>query len=354
MDARAMWPDRVTGRIRRSALGLLVALMFAGACIEGELGKSSVETKFGTMLTLTADHPVVTRSLDYMAEPGAKPVLGVDGHIQVVGVGEPFFHPDVWLSILNLETGDSVDHSDGIGSASVDGGSHHAPCDGKPVLDAGELRDLPVPPCRARWTVIARWLDAEPGVEIPLELNASMLAHATELYPEGDPFTLDALAVTDAGIPLPIDGPAVTRRTYRGSTTFTSTSGRETHRYLLRVPAALVDDAGSGLRLGRIFVGIGLKERSQPMSMRTELTIDDEVVASATAPISMERDWLARCAPGSACELPIMVTFEPKSSSEVATMSPDGVVAFDWTTEARLEDFGEGATMPAELELIER
>jgi hypothetical protein len=349
-----MRPDRATGRIRGSALGLLVALLVVGACIEGELGRSSVVTEFGTTLTLTADHPVVTRSLDYVAEPGPKPVMGVDGYIEVVGVGDKPFHPDVWLSILNLETRDSADRRDGIGSASVDGGGHYAPCDGKPALDDGEQRALPAPPCQARWTVIARWLDAEPGVEIPLELNARMRAHATELYPESDPFALDTLAITDAGIPLPIDGPAVTRRAEHGSTTFTSTSDRETHRYLLRVPAALVDGAGSGLRLGRIFVGIGLNERSQPMSMRTELTIDDEVVASATAPISMERDWLARCAPGSACELPIMVTFEPKSSSEVATMSPDGVVAFDWTIEARLEDFGEGATMPAELELIER
>jgi hypothetical protein len=90
------------------------------------------------------------------------------------------------------------------------------------------------------------------------------------------------------------------------------------------------------------------------MSMRTELSIDDEVVASAGAPVSMERDWLARCLPGSDCQLPITLTFEPKSSSETATMSPDGVIAFDWTIEARFEDFGEAATAPAELELLER
>jgi hypothetical protein len=92
----------------------------------------------------------------------------------------------------------------------------------------------------------------------------------------------------------------------------------------------LLDGAGDDLRLGRIFVGIDLKERSQPMSMRTELSIDDEIVASAGAPNAIERDWLARCLPGSDCQLPITVTFEPKSSSEVATMSPDGVIAFDW------------------------
>ena len=230
-----------------------------------------------------------------MAEPGAKPVDGIAGHIEVRGVGEPFFHPDVWLTILNLETGESVDRSDGIGSASVDGGSHYAPCDGKPALEAGELRDLPVPPCHARWTAIVRWLDPKPGVEIPLELDADMLAHATALYPESDPFTLDALAITDAGVPFPVDGPAVTRGSAHGSTTLTSTSGREAHRYLLRVPEALLDGGSDALHLGRIFVGIGLKERSQPMSMHTELSIDDEVVATAGAPVSMERDWLARC-----------------------------------------------------------
>jgi hypothetical protein len=353
MHVGAMRLARVRGHLRWVALGFAAAVSSATSC-GPELGTSSVKTEFGTTLTLTADHPIVTRSLDYMAAPGAKPVLGIDGHIEVRGVGATPFHPDVWLSILNLETGDSVDQSEGIGSASVDGGSHHAPCDGKPVLDAGELRDLPIPPCHARWSVIARWLDAEPGVEIPLELNASMLAHATELYTEGDPFTLDALAITDAGVPLPIDGPALTRRAYHGSTTLTSTSGRETHRYLLRVPEALLEGGSDDLHLGRIFVGIGLKERSQPMSMHTELSIDDEVVATAGAPVSMERDWLARCRPGSDCELPVTVTFEPRSSSEIATMSPDGVVAFDWTIEARFEDFGEGATMPAELELIAR
>jgi hypothetical protein len=30
-----------------------------------------------------------------------------------------------------------------------------------------------------------------------------------------------------------------------------------------------------------------------------------------------------------------------------------GVIAYDWLVEARFEDFGEGATVPAELELLE-
>jgi hypothetical protein len=89
------------------------------------------------------------------------------------------------------------------------------------------------------------------------------------------------------------------------------------------------------------------------MTMRTELSIGDEVVASASSPISMERDWLARCEPGSDCELPITLTFAPISASEVATIPPEGVIAFDWVIEARFEDFGEGATVPAELELLE-
>jgi hypothetical protein len=316
-----------------------------------ELGTSSVETEFGTTLTLTANHPVVTRSVEYVADAGALPVYGVDGYIEVVGVAGAR-HPDVWISILNLETGDSVDRPEGIGSASVEGGGHSAPCDGKPTLDAGEFRSLPVPPCKARWTVIARWLEPEPGAEIPLQLNGRMRAGATKLYPEGE-FTLDNLAVTDAGVPLPVNGPAVTRASDRGSTRLTVSSERETHRFVLRIPKSLLDGERGDLRLGRIFIGIDRTEWSgHPMTMRTELTISDEVVASATAPTSMERDWLARCTPGSDCELPITLTFEPISASEVATMPPEGVIAFDWVIEARFEDFGEGATVPAELELL--
>ena len=333
-------------------LCLVVAMAVVAAC-EGELGTSSAETEFGTTLTLTADRPVVTRSLDYIAEAGAQPAFGVDSHIEVVGVGGAF-HPDVWLSILNLATGDSADRPEGIGHASVDGWSHGAPCDGQSVLEAGEFRSLPGPPCQARWTVIARWLAPQAGVEIPLELNGKMLAHATELYPDDEPFSLDVLAVTDAGVPLPVDGPAVTRAAFSGSTRLTLSSERETHRSLLRVPEALLDGDGDDLRLGRIFVGIDRTEWSgHPMTMRTELSIDGEVVASATAPISMERDWLARCEPGSDCELPITLTFEPVSASEVATIPPDGAIAFDWVVEARFEDFGDGATVPAELELVE-
>jgi hypothetical protein len=351
MDARAMRWDRATRRLRWSAPGIALAITFAGGCIGGELGTSSVETEFGTTLTLTADHPVVTRSVDYVAEPGALPVYGVDGHIEVVGVGDAR-HPDVWISILNLESGDSVDRPEGIGSASVEGGGHGAPCDGKPTLDGGEYRSLPVPPCQARWTVIARWLEPEPGVEIPLELNGHMRAHATKLYPEGE-FTLDDFAVTDAGVPLPVDGPAVTRVAHDGSTRLTMSSERETYRSVLRVPRSLLESAGDDLHLGRIFVGIDVTEWSgPPMTMRTELRIDDEIVASATAPVSMERDWLSRCEPRSDCELPITLTFEPISASEVATMPPEGVIAFDWRVEARFEDFGDGATVPAELELL--
>ena len=338
------------GRFRSAVLILAVATGVA-ACIGGELGKSSVETKLSTTLTLTSDHPVVTHSIDYEAKPGAQPVMGIDGYIEVVGVGGAF-HPDVWISILNLQTGDSIDRPEGIGTASVEGGGHRAPCDGKPAVDAGASRDLPLPPCKAQWTVITRWLDAKHGAEIPLEINARMRAHATELYPDDQPFTLDTLRITDAGVPLPADGPAVTRGDLRGSTNLNPSSSRETHRSLLHIPRALLTSSGDDIRLGRIFVGIDLKERSPSISMRTELRIGDDVVASAEAPISMERDWLARCPPDADCDLPITLTFEPRSASEVATMSPDAVVAFDWRVEARFEDFGESATLPAELELI--
>ena len=341
------------GRIRSSLLGLVVAIAAAG-CIDGELGRSDVETEFSTPLTLTADHPVVTHSVDFEADPGAQPVMSVDGHIEVISAGDPPYRADVWISMLNLETGDSIDRPEGIGSASIDGSSHRAPCDGKPVLEDGESRDLPAPPCRARWTVIARWLDPAPGVDVPLGLNASMRAYATELYPKDEPFTLDTLAITDAGVPLPVDGPAVSRRDLRGSTRLTPSSRRETHRSLLHVPRALLVGSDDGLRLGRIFVGIDLKERSPSISYRTELSIGDAVVATAGAPTSLERDWLARCLPDMDCDLPITLTFEPKSASEVATMAPDAVVAFDWRVETRFEDFSENAAIPAELELLER
>ena len=62
-------------------LGLVFAMTVAASC--EELGTSTVETEFGTTLTLTADRPVVTRSLDYVAEAGAQPVSGVEGHIEV-------------------------------------------------------------------------------------------------------------------------------------------------------------------------------------------------------------------------------------------------------------------------------
>ena len=340
-----------TRRIASTLLLLGVAICVA-ACIGGELGRSSVETELSTTITLTSDHPVVTRSIDYEAKPGAQPVMGVDGYVEVVGVGGAF-HPDVWISILNLETGDSVDRREGIGTASVEGGGHSAPCDGKPTLDAGASRSLPLPPCEAQWAVIARWLDGKPGAEIPLEINARMRAYATELYPDDQPFTLETLRITDAGVPLPADGPAVTRGDVRGSTKLTPASSRETHRSVLHVPRALLSGSGDDLRLGRIFVGIDLKERAPSMSMRTELSIGDVVVASARAPTSMERDWLARCRPDSDCDLPITLTFEPISASEVATMSADGVVAFDWRVEARFEDFGKSAIVPAELELVQ-
>jgi hypothetical protein len=344
---------RRSGFLRSPVLGLAVVFALTG-CIGGELGTPSTETTSSTPLTLTADHPVVTRSLDFEAKPGAQPVQAVDGYINVASVGDPPYRADVWISILDLETGDSIDQPDGIGSASIDGSGHHAPCDGKPALDAGEPRSLPVPPCKARWTVIARWLDAAPGGEVLLALNASLRAYANPANGVDLPFTLDTLAVTDAGVPLPVDGPAVTRRDLRGSTTLTPSSGLETHRAVLHVPRSLLAGRETDLRLGRIFAGIDLKERSPSISMKTVIRLEDEVVASATAPTSFERDWLARCAPDSNCVLPITVTFEPISASQVATMAPDAVVSFDWRIEARFEDFGEGATLPAELDLREQ
>jgi hypothetical protein len=61
-------------RPRWRVLSLIMAMAVVAAC--EELGTSSVETGFGTTLTLTTDQPVVTRSVDYVAEAGAQPVYG--------------------------------------------------------------------------------------------------------------------------------------------------------------------------------------------------------------------------------------------------------------------------------------
>lgn len=126
------------------------------------------------------------------------------------------------------------------------------------------------------------------------------------------------------------------------------------HRFPVRVPAALLDGEPVFPRLGRLFFGVDVTDWSgAPSYLRTEVSIDGEVVGGATGPSASERDWLARCPEGDDCELPVTVTIEPASSSQVATYPPDGFIAIVWWLEARYEDFSADAVLPASLELVE-
>jgi hypothetical protein len=346
--------------VTRSAVLVILAIGILGCSITEPPGPPSTGTTFGTTLTLTHDQPVAITSLAYSGRAGDQAVSGITGYIEVVGQGGggpgSETHPDVWVSLLNVETGASTDAIGGIGHASVDGWGHNARCDGASVFDVeGVYATAAVPPCDGRWTVIARWLEPEPGVEIPLEVNASMTANARDRPAAGEPTGLDAvLAITESGPPAGATGPAVTRAGAGGSARLSASTPRETHRFVLRVPAALLDGEAGFPRLGRLFFGVHVTDWSgAPSYLRTEVSIDGEVVGGATGPSAPARDWLARCPQGIDCELPVAITIEPASSSQVATYPPDGFIAIDWVLEARYEDFSADAVLPASLELVE-
>lgn len=103
--------------VRNTGGALLAGLLLAG-CIVEPPGPPSITTEFiGAQFTLTDDQPVAVRALEFGAEPGAMAVAGVEGYIEVVskGGGGPFgpHHDDVWLSILDADSGQASDAPDG-------------------------------------------------------------------------------------------------------------------------------------------------------------------------------------------------------------------------------------------------
>jgi hypothetical protein len=323
-------------------------------------GPPEARTAVTNGFTLTADAPVVVRTLEYRVTPGAMAVAAVESYLGVVhqgagGVGGTP-HDDVWISIINAETGRSSEREHGIGHASVDGWGHSPSCDGEPVVASGKRRPDPAAPCSARWTVIVRWLDPRAGTEIPLELHGNMRAIARAIpSPSAAAFTLDRFAITAVETPSFAGAPALTRAQVTGSRRVTPSSVPETTRFVLRVPAALLGSAPRYPRLGRIFVGSTVTDWSgQPSHARVKLSIRDRET-DVYGSIAGEFDWLDLCDPGADCELPVDVTISFwESVGSGRTAPPNGFMALQWRVEARLEDFSAGAAMPASLELVAR
>ena len=322
-------------------------------------GPPNVRADFHDTFKLTADAPVAVRTVEFTAIPGAMAVRGVGGYLEVVsdGGGGPggVVHDDVWVSILDVESGGSSDSVTGNGHASVDGWGHAVSCGGVPALASPEIAPNPQPTCHARWTVVARWLDPKPGVEVPLELNGRVSADARSLPGPSETFSLSTLSVKRFDAPT-FDGlPAMTQARVKGSARITPTSPPETRHFVLRVPAALLlKDAALYPSLGRIFVGTTVTDwTGPPVDARVTLTIGDRVTAPYGGTAG-ELDWLPLCRLRVTCELPVDVTvsyWETQGSGKTPT--PGGFMALDWTIEARLEDFSPKATMPAGLELVE-
>jgi hypothetical protein len=344
-------------RFLRWSITLALMVLIAACSIVEPPGPPSLQTQFESSFTLTAESPVIVRTLAYQATPGAMKVQSVSGYVEVVGKGGGGpggeTHDDVWISIIDAETGRSSEGQDGIGHASVDGWGHYAPCDGMPVIEGTGLRPDPGPPCSARWTVIARWLDPQAGVEIPLELNGNMRASARDIPRSSEPFSLDTFSIAAADGPTFTGVPAVTRAAVTGSARITPSSSPETHHYFLRVPAALLGAAGGYPRLGRIFVGTTVTEwTGPPVDARVSLSIGGRVTEPYGSSAG-ELDWLELCKSQADCELPVDVTVKYwQSEGSGKTAQPDGVMALDWRVEARLEDFSDNAAMPATLELV--
>jgi hypothetical protein len=337
----------------------VVALTVSACSIVEPPGPPNVVTKFESSFSLTADQPVVVRTLEYTATPGEMAVRSISGYIEVVGKGGGGpggeTHDDVWISIFNAETGKSSEDVDGIGHASVDGWGHYAPCDGVAVIASGALRPDPGPPCTARWTVVARWLDPAPGADIPLELNGNMRAYARDVPRASNLFALLTFSIAQRGDPTFSGAPATSRAGVTGSARVTPTSAPQTMHYLLRVPAALLHGPAAYPRLGRIFVGSTVGEWSgPPADARVSLSIGGRVTEPYGSTAG-ELDWLGLCKPDVTCELPVDVTVSFwESTGSGKTSPPDGVMALEWRVEARLEDFSANATMPVGLELVAR
>jgi hypothetical protein len=99
--------------VTRSAVLVILAIGILGCSITEPPGPPSTGTTFGTTLTLTHDQPVAITSLAYSGRAGDQAVSGITGYIEVVGQGGggpgSETHPDVGVSLLNVETGASTD-----------------------------------------------------------------------------------------------------------------------------------------------------------------------------------------------------------------------------------------------------
>ncbi|HJP88255.1 MAG TPA: hypothetical protein VJ850_04405 [Candidatus Limnocylindrales bacterium] len=333
-----------------------VALLI-GACAIEPPGPRYTTTNFDATFELTAERPVVVKTLDFRARQGSTEISSVEGFVTVTGPsgGGPSsdVHDDVWVSIVNTASGQSTDGTSGIGHASVDGWGHGVRCDGAPKLVDASIAPDPSVPCESQWTVIVRWLTPQPSVTIPLRLSASMTAHAREFTATSDPLTLQAFSITEATEPAFAGAPALTEVRASGSARITPTSAAETKHFLLQIPAALTIGDAHYPRMGRLFLGTKVTAWTGPPDEgRVKVSIGDRS-EDPYGGIAGELDWLSLCKPGADCELSTDVTTEYwESSGSGKTSSPNGAMSIDWTLVVRLEDYTPGATMPATLELV--
>lgn len=304
---------------------------------------------------------MAVRTLELVAEPGEMAVSGIEGFVNVAdqggsGPGGPY-HDDVWISILNIDTGHGADGVDGIGHASVDGWGHGLRCDAKSTIEpTAGYGNLASAPCHSQWILVARWLDPQAGVEVPLELTGWMRAFARNVPTSSDPpFSLARFDMTESSEHVYDGAPSVASARLSGTARVTPSSQPEVRHFLLRVPAVLLTGERGFPRLGRIFVGTTVTAwTGPPDEARARLSIGDRST-DVYAAIAGEFDWLALCKAEVACDLPVDLTLTYwQSSGSGKTSSPGASISFDWRIDARLEDFSGTAPLPAELELIER
>lgn len=344
--------------LRAASMLIAVALTGAGCVITEPPGPPMALTTFHDEFTLTADAPVAIRTVAYAATPGTLAMSGAEGYIEVVGRGGggpgSQTHDDVWVSILDVESGGSTDYIYGNAHASVDGWGHSVGCAGAPAIGASPLVPDRTSACHSSWMVVARWLDPIRGADVPLDVNGRLRAFAAAYPSPGQTFALSTFAVERASAPTFSGQPATTSAQLTGSARITPSSTPTTRHLTLRVPAALLAASTRFPRLGRIFIGTKVTGWSGPPDeARVTMTIRDRTAAPYGS-IASEFDWLTLCMPGADCVLPIDLTVAYwESTGSGKSPSPDGFMALDWTMQARLEDFSSTGSMPAQLQLTE-
>src|SRR5690242_19190949 len=97
--------------VKAGVAGACLAASFIAACgIVEPPGPPSTTTDLAKIqFQLTNEQPVVVRALDLVAVAGEMPVSGIEGFVSVNDQGGHGSlgktHDDVWISILNSETG---------------------------------------------------------------------------------------------------------------------------------------------------------------------------------------------------------------------------------------------------------